>query len=69
MTLFLIFILLLIKFLVCSSFILDIVMIGDDYSNMFVKRLIQYSSGLGGCIMKSWCLDIIYTYDASSCAR
>jgi hypothetical protein len=48
MTLFLIIILLIIKFLVCSSCILDIVMIGDDYSHMFVKRVIQYSSGLGG---------------------
>jgi len=48
MTLFLIIILLLIRFLVCSSCILDLVMIGDGYSHMFVKRLIQYSSGLGG---------------------
>jgi hypothetical protein len=41
-------ILLLSMFLVCSSCMLDIVMIYDDYIHMFVKRLIRYSSGLGG---------------------
>jgi hypothetical protein len=41
-------ILLLSMFLVCSSCMLDIVMIYDDYIHMFVKRLIRYSSRLGG---------------------
>jgi hypothetical protein len=41
-------ILLLSMFLVCSSCMLDIVMIYDDYIHMFVKCLIRYSSGLGG---------------------
>jgi hypothetical protein len=41
-------ILLLSIFLVCSSCMLDIVMIYDDYIHMFVKRLLRYSSGLGG---------------------
>jgi hypothetical protein len=41
-------ILLLSMFLVCSSCMLDIVMIYNDYIHMFVKRLIRYSSGLGG---------------------
>jgi hypothetical protein len=41
-------ILLLSMFLVCSSCMLDIIMIYDDYIHMFVKCLIRYSSGLGG---------------------
>ena len=41
-------ILLLIQFLVYSSCIFDIVVIGDDYCHLIVKRLIQYSSELGG---------------------
>jgi hypothetical protein len=40
--------LLLIMFLVCSSLLLDIVMIDDEYMHMFVERLIQYSSELSG---------------------
>jgi len=41
-------ILLLIHFLVYSSCIFDIDVIYDDYRYMIVKRLIQYSSELGG---------------------
>jgi hypothetical protein len=37
-----------IMFLVCSSSIFDIVMINYEFMHMFVKRLIQYSSGLSG---------------------
>jgi hypothetical protein len=33
-------------FLVCSSLLLDIVMIDDEYMHMFVERLVQYSSEL-----------------------
>jgi hypothetical protein len=34
--------------LLCSSCIFDIVLISNDDFHMFVKRLVQYSSGLGG---------------------
>jgi hypothetical protein len=34
--------------LFCSSCIFDIVLINNDNFHMFVKRLVQYSSGLGG---------------------
>jgi hypothetical protein len=37
-------ILLFIMFLVCSSYMLDIVMIDDEFMHMFAKRLAQYSS-------------------------
>jgi hypothetical protein len=37
-----------IMFLVCSSLLLDIVMIDDEYMHTFVERLIQYSSELSG---------------------
>jgi hypothetical protein len=40
--------LLFIMFLVCSSFMLDIVMINDEYMHIFAKLLIQYSSELSG---------------------
>jgi hypothetical protein len=40
--------LLFIMFLVCSSLLLDIVMIDDEYMYMFIERLIQYSSELSG---------------------
>jgi hypothetical protein len=40
--------LLFIMFLVCSSLLLDIIMIDDEYMHMFVERLIQYSSELIG---------------------
>jgi hypothetical protein len=34
--------------LLCSSCIFDIVLISNDDFHMFIKRLVQYSSGLGG---------------------
>jgi hypothetical protein len=34
--------------LLCSSCIFDIVLISNDDFHMFVKRLVQYLSGLGG---------------------
>jgi hypothetical protein len=40
--------LLFVMFLVCSSLLVDIVMIDDEYMHMFVERLIQYSSELSG---------------------
>jgi hypothetical protein len=40
--------LLFIMFLVCSSLLLDIVIIDDEYMHMFIERLIQYSSELSG---------------------
>jgi hypothetical protein len=59
--------LLFIMFLVCSSCMLDIVMIDDEYMHMFTKRLIQYSSELSGrhyvSMMLRYCLpvDALYT--------
>jgi hypothetical protein len=35
-------------FLVCSSLLLDIVIIDDEFMYMFVERLIRYSSELSG---------------------
>jgi hypothetical protein len=35
-------------FLVCFSYIFDIVMIDDEFMHMFIERLIQYSSELSG---------------------
>ena len=40
--------LLLIMFLVCSSCMLDIVMINDEFMHMFAKRLAQYVHELSG---------------------
>ena len=40
--------LLFIMFLVCSSYMLDIVMIYDEFMHMFAKLLAQYSSELSG---------------------
>ena len=40
--------LLFIMFLVCSSNMLDIVMIDDEYMHMFAKLLAQYASELSG---------------------
>jgi hypothetical protein len=40
--------LLFIMFLVCSSLLLDMVMIDDEFMHMFAKRLILYSSELSG---------------------
>ena len=34
--------------LVCSSYMLDVVMIDDEFMHMFTKRLAQYSSELNG---------------------
>jgi hypothetical protein len=35
-------------FLICSSSMLDMVMIDDEFMHMFAKRLAQYSSELSG---------------------
>ena len=59
--------LLFIMFLVCSSSILDIVMIDDEFMHMFTKRLAQYSSELNGrhylSVVLKYCLpmDAFYT--------
>ena len=59
--------LLFIMFLVCSSYMLDIVMIDDEYMHMFAKRLAQYLSELSGRhyvgVMLKYCLpsDAFYT--------
>ena len=59
--------LLFIMFLVCSSCMLDIVMIDDEFMHMFVKRLAQYSSELSGqhyvSVVLKYCLpvDAFYT--------
>ena len=59
--------LLFIMFLVCSSCMLDIVMIDDEFMYMFTKCLAQYSSELSGrhCIsvVLKYCLptDAFYT--------
>jgi hypothetical protein len=52
-------ILLFIMFLVCSSCMLDIVMIDDEYMHMFAKLLAQFSRELSGRHYVSWCLDIV----------
>jgi hypothetical protein len=68
MTLFYFNILLLfIMFLVCSSYIFDIVMIDDEFMHMFVERLIQYSSDLSDTYYVSVVLDIIYLWMHSIC--
>ena len=54
-------------FLVCSSNMLDIVMIDDEYMHMFAKLLAQYSSELSGwhyvSMVLKYCLptDALYT--------
>ena len=59
--------LLFIMFLVCSSNMLDIVMIDDEYMHKFAKLLAQYSSGLSGrhyvSMVLRYCLlvDAFYT--------
>ena len=40
--------LLFIMFQVCSSYILDIVVIDNEFMHMFAKRLAQYARGLSG---------------------
>jgi hypothetical protein len=59
--------LLFIMFLVCSSCILNIVMIDDEYMHMFAKRLAQFSRELSGrhyvSMVLRYCLpaDALYT--------
>ena len=59
--------LLFIMFLVCSSNMLDIVMIDDEYMHMFAKLLAQFSRELSGqhyvSIVLRYCLpaDTFYT--------
>ena len=59
--------LLFIMFLVCSSYILETVMIDDEFMHMFVKRLAQYSSEFSGrhyvSVVLKYCLrvDALYT--------
>ena len=54
-------------FLVCSSYMHDIVMIDDEFMHMFEKRLAQYSSELSGRhyvnVVLKYCLpvDALYT--------
>ena len=54
-------------FLVCSSCMLDIVMIDDEFMHMFAKLLAQYSSELSGrhyvSMVLKYCLpvDAFYT--------
>ena len=63
--------LLFILFLVCSSYMVDIVMIDDEYMHMFAKRLAQYSSELSGqhyvSMVLKYCLpaDALYTCNTS----
>jgi hypothetical protein len=58
--------LLFIMILVCSSLLLDIVMIDDEYMHMFVEHLIQCSSELSGqhyvSVVLKYCLpaDALY---------
>ena len=59
--------LLFIMFLVCSSYMPDIVMIDDEFMHMFAKLLAQYSSELSGqhyvSMVLRYCLpmDALYT--------
>ena len=59
--------LLFIMFLVCSSYMLAIVMIDNEFTHMFTKRLAQYSSELSGqhyvSMVIKYCLpaDALYT--------
>ena len=54
-------------FLVCSGYMLDIVMIDYEYMHMFAKHLAQYSSELSGrqyvSVVLKYCLpaDALYT--------
>jgi hypothetical protein len=53
-------------FLVCSSLLLDIFMIDNEYMHMFVERLIQYSSELSGqhyvSVVLRYCLPVDALY-------
>ena len=57
--------LLFIMFLVCSSYMLDIVMIDDEFMHMFAKRLAQYLSELGGryyvSVVLKYCLPAMHS--------
>jgi hypothetical protein len=59
--------LLFITLLVCSSYMLEIVMIDDEFVHMFAKLFAQYSSELSGrhyvSMVLSYCLpvDAFYT--------
>ena len=50
--------LLFIMFLVCSRYMLDIVMIDDEFMHMFAMLLAQYSSELSGRHYVSSVLDL-----------
>jgi hypothetical protein len=58
--------LLFIMFLVCSSLLLDIVMIDDEYMHRFAKRIIQFSRELSGqhyvSIVLRYCLSVDVLY-------
>jgi hypothetical protein len=58
--------LLFIMFLVCSSLLLDIVMIDDEYMHVFIEHLIQYSSELSGrhyvSVVLRYCLPVDALY-------
>jgi hypothetical protein len=56
--------LLFIMFLVCSSLLIDIVMIDDEFMHMFVERLIRYSSELSGRYYVSMVLRYCLSADA-----
>ena len=56
--------LLFIMFLVCSSYMLDIVMIDDEFMHMFTKLLAQYSSELSGRHHVSMVLRYCFPVDA-----
>jgi hypothetical protein len=58
--------LLFIMFLVCSSLLLDIVMVDDEYMHMFIERLIQYAGELSGrhyiSVVLRYCLPVDALY-------
>ena len=56
--------LLFIVFLVCSSYMLDIVMIDDEFMHMFANLLAQYSSELSGQHFVSMVLRYCLSVDA-----
>ena len=65
--------LLFIMFLICSSYILDIVMIDDEYMRMFAKRLAQYLIELSGqhyvSMVLKYCLPANALYTSELCGR
>jgi hypothetical protein len=58
--------LLFIMFLVCSSLLLDVVKIDDEYMHMFAKRLILFSRELSGrhyvSMVLRYCLSVDVLY-------